>query len=396
MTPTGMGRARQAGADQTSAQAEERTAALLKEIEELKRTRNAVVLAHYYVAPEIQRAADYVGDSFALAKLAVSLPQQVLVIAGVAFMGESMKLLNPGKTVLLPNPQADCPMAHMVERATVDAARAQYGDDLAVACYVNSTAEIKSWSDVCVTSSNAVKIVRALPQRHVLFIPDANLGRYVAQQVPEKHVILNDGCCPYHRAIAADEVRALKAAHPEAQVLAHPECAPEVVALADYVGSTAGIIAYAAQSPAQEFIVLTMEGVSAELAQRCQEEAAAAQIQAGKRGTPRGAGEQGAADGWGVPCCTADKRTASAAGEKGAGNAANGQGAPAPSSEPRKRFYFPVQATCPEMASITLEQVAACLRPDDLAASPCAVQVSAAMAAPAKRMLDRMLELAAQ
>ena len=370
MASTGRGRARQTGTDHTTARAGERTAALLKEIEELKRTRNAAVLAHYYVAPEIQQAADYVGDSFALAKLAVSLPQRVLVIAGVAFMGESMKLLNPGKIVLLPNPQADCPMAHMVERATVDAARSQYGDDLAVACYVNSTAEIKSWSDVCVTSSNAVKIVRALPQRHVLFIPDANLGRYVARQVPEKHVILNDGCCPYHRAITVDEMRALKAAHPKAQVLAHPECEPEVLALADYAGSTAGIIAYAAQSPAREFIVLTMKGVSAELAQRCQEEMAASQARAGEQGMPCGAGEEDAAD---------------AASEQGAHS---GMG--------EKRFYFPAQATCPEMASVTLEQVAACLRPKDLVASPCAVQVSAATAAPAKRMLDRMLELAAQ
>ena len=170
-------------------------AELIEAIQQLKTQRDAVILAHYYVAPEVQAVADYVGDSFYLAKLAKSLPQQTIVLCGVEFMGESAKLLNPTKTVLLPEPGADCPMAHMVKRETVDAARAEYGDDLAVVCYVNSTVEIKSWSDVCVTSSNAVKIVSELPQQHVLFIPDQNLGRFVAEQVPQKHVILNNGYC---------------------------------------------------------------------------------------------------------------------------------------------------------------------------------------------------------
>ena len=140
-------------------------AELVEAIQQLKAQRDAVILAHYYVAPEVQAVADYVGDSFYLAKLAKSLPQQTIVLCGVEFMGESAKLLNPTKTVLLPEPGADCPMAHMVKRETVDAARAEYGDDLAVVCYVNSTVEIKSWSDVCVTSSNAVKIVSELPQQ---------------------------------------------------------------------------------------------------------------------------------------------------------------------------------------------------------------------------------------
>ena len=179
---------------QTRGGALERAAAVPAEmrerIEELKSERDAVILAHYYVEPEVQTVADYVGDSFYLAKLAKTLPQQTIVLCGVEFMGESAKLLNRDKTVLLPEPAADCPMAHMVRRATIDGARAEYGDDLAVVCYVNSTMEIKSWSDVCVTSSNAVKIVRELPQHHILFIPDRNLGRHVAQQVPEKHVII--------------------------------------------------------------------------------------------------------------------------------------------------------------------------------------------------------------
>lgn len=248
---------------------DERTAALVAELEDLKKRNDAVVLAHYYVAPEVQAAADYVGDSFYLAKLAVKLPQKTIVLTGVEFMGESVKLLNPSKTVLLPEPQADCPMAHMVQKMTVDAARAQYGEDLAVACYVNSTVEIKSWSDVCVTSSNAVKIVSELPQKHVLFIPDRNLGRYVAEQVPDKHIILNDGCCPRHEAISLEELRDLKAAHPAAKVLAHPECTEEVLAEADYIGATSGIIGYAEKSDASEFIIVTVQGVLYELEQRC-------------------------------------------------------------------------------------------------------------------------------
>lgn len=242
---------------------------LLERIDRLKRERDAVILAHYYVAPEVQAAADYVGDSFYLAKLAVSLPQRTIVLCGVEFMGESVKLLNPSKIVLLPEPLADCPMAHMVRRETVDAARRQYGDDLAVACYVNSTVEVKSWSDVCVTSSNAVKIVSELPQSHVLFIPDRNLGRYVAEQVPGKHVILNQGCCPRHEEVSLDELRELKAQHPAAKVLAHPECTAEVLAEADYIGATSGIIAAAEADDADEFIVVTVRGVLYELERRC-------------------------------------------------------------------------------------------------------------------------------
>ena len=238
-------------------------------VERLKAERDAVILAHYYVAPEVQAIADYVGDSFYLAKLAKTLPQSTIVLCGVEFMGESAKLLNPEKTVLLPEPAADCPMAHMVQARTVEQARSQYGDDLAVVCYVNSTAEIKSWSDVCVTSSNAVKIVSELPQHHVLFIPDQNLGRFVAEQVPDKHVILNKGYCPRHQVISLQELVELEEEHPDALVLAHPECTEEVLAEADYIGSTAGIIKFAEQSDAREFIIVTVRGVLYELERRC-------------------------------------------------------------------------------------------------------------------------------
>ena len=237
------------------------------EIETLKKERDAVILAHYYVPAEVQRIADYVGDSYFLSKLAAGLPNPVLVYCGVSFMGESGCLLNPEKTVLMPDPEADCPMAHMVRREDVEKARAEY-DDLAVVCYINSTAEIKTWADVCVTSANAVKIVRELPNRNILFIPDRNLGRYVARQVPEKNVMTVQGCCPVHEGISPREIAALKAAHPQAEILVHPECNEAVTAMADYIGSTAGIIAHASGSAAPSFIVATEVGVEYELRQR--------------------------------------------------------------------------------------------------------------------------------
>lgn len=230
-------------------------------IEKLKKEKNAVILAHYYAPLEVQEIADYIGDSFYLSKLAVKLTNPVLVFCGVSFMGESAKLLNPGKTVLMPDASADCPMAHMVEQSVIDEARARY-EDLAVVCYVNSTAEIKSWSDVCVTSANAVKIVRNLPNQHILFIPDRNLGHFVAEQVPEKHFLYNEGYCPRHEFMSADEVRVLKEAHPQAQILVHPECNNAITAMADYIGSTSGIINYAGEhTDCQEFIIGTVSGV---------------------------------------------------------------------------------------------------------------------------------------
>lgn len=306
-------------------------AELVAAIKELKAERDAVILAHYYVAPEVQAVADYVGDSFYLAKLAKSLPQQTIVLCGVEFMGESAKLLNPEKTVLLPEPCADCPMAHMVKRETVDAARAEYGDDLAVVCYVNSTVEIKSWSDVCVTSSNAVKIVSELPQHNILFIPDQNLGRYVAEQVPDKNVLLNKGYCPRHHIITPEQIIDSEEAHPDALVLAHPECKADVLAEADYIGSTAGIIKYAEESDANEFIIVTVAGVLYELERRC----------------------------------------------KGTG----------------KKFFFPAtRPTCINMDMITLEKLVRCLETGE---GEVEINVTPEAADQAKLTLDRMLEYAA-
>lgn len=240
---------------------------LAKEIEELKRERNAVLLAHYYVDDAVQEIADYVGDSYYLAKVALKESKDVICFAGVSFMGESAKILNPDRTVIMPDQLADCPMAHMVDLDKIQKVRDEY-DDLAVVCYINSTAEIKSYSDVCVTSSNAMKIVKSLPQKNIFFIPDENLGRYIGSKLPEKNFIYNDGFCHVHTSITADNVKKAKEAHPGAEILVHPECTMDVVELADYVGSTSGIIDYATASDADKFIICTEMGVLYELKQK--------------------------------------------------------------------------------------------------------------------------------
>lgn len=235
-----------------------------EQIQALKKEKNAVILAHYYVPDEVQEIADYIGDSFYLSKVATTTDADVLVLCGVSFMGESARILNPEKTVLLPDMEADCPMAHMADREKIQELKKQY-EDLAVVCYINSTAELKTCADVCVTSANALEIVRALPNRHIFFIPDENLGRYVASKIPDKHFIFNDGHCPVHARLNREAVERAKKEHPGAEVLVHPECVPEVLALADYIGSTSGIIRYAGGSSCKSFIICTEEGVLCEL-----------------------------------------------------------------------------------------------------------------------------------
>lgn len=233
-------------------------------ITNLKKEKNAVILAHYYVPDEVQEIADYVGDSFYLAKVAKESDAEIIVFCGVSFMGESAKILNPNKKVLMPDMSADCAMAHMVKSGIIEKMRQQY-EDLAVVCYINSTADLKCQSDVCVTSSNAVKIVKALPNQNIFFIPDKNLGSFVAKQVPEKNIILNDGCCPIHAKISLSHLEEEKKKHPGALVLTHPECEKEVVQCSDYIGSTADIISFANKSDAKEFIICTEEGVNFKL-----------------------------------------------------------------------------------------------------------------------------------
>jgi len=239
---------------------------LIENIKNLKKEKNAVILAHYYVSPEVQAISDYVGDSFYLAKIAKSSDADIIVFCGVSFMGESAKILNPSKKVLMPDILADCPMAHMVADGKIEAMREKY-EDLAVVCYINSTAELKCKSDVCVTSSNAVKIVKNLPNKNIFFIPDKNLGGFVSELVPEKNIILNDGFCPIHAKVSEKELLEAKKEHPEAPVLSHPECEKNILDLSDFIGSTADIINFAKGSDAEEFIICTEYGVEFKLAE---------------------------------------------------------------------------------------------------------------------------------
>lgn len=240
---------------------------IIEEINRLKKEKKAVILSHYYVDDDVKEVADYTGDSYYLSKVAKETDADIIVLSGVSFMGESAKLLNPEKTVLMPDSHADCPMAHMATVEYIEKVKEKY-DDIAVVCYINSTALLKSHSDVCVTSANAVKVVKTLTNKNILFIPDENLGRYVASQIPEKNFIFNPGFCPIHKGISAAELAECKKKFPDAEVLTHPECTEDVLALSDFIGSTSGIIKYAGESKAASFIICTECGVLYELRER--------------------------------------------------------------------------------------------------------------------------------
>ena len=229
-------------------------------IQALKKEKNAVILAHLYQRPEVQDIADFVGDSLDLSRKARDTGADVIVFCGVWFMAETAKILSPKKTVLIPEPDAGCPMADMVTAEDVQRLRAEH-PKAAVVCYVNSSAEVKAASDICCTSSNAVKIVQSLKEDEIIFVPDQNLGAYAARFAPDKHFILHSGFCPTHHRIKPSDVLEAKAAKPGAKVLVHPECTPEVVALADFAGSTAQIIEEALRSPEKEFLIGTESGV---------------------------------------------------------------------------------------------------------------------------------------
>lgn len=239
----------------------------VEKITKLKEEKDVVILAHYYVDGEVQEIADFVGDSYYLAKQATKVKQKNILFCGVTFMGESAKILNPDKKVYMADDTADCPMAHMADVDKIRQVREEY-PDVAVLCYVNSTAEIKAESDVCVTSSNALKIVKELPNEHIYFIPDYNLAHYISELVPEKKFIFNDGFCHVHKSIHSEDIEAAKNAHPEALVLAHPECTADTLKLADFIGSTSEIIDYATSSDCKEFIICTEMGVFFELMQK--------------------------------------------------------------------------------------------------------------------------------
>ncbi|HWR61651.1 MAG TPA: quinolinate synthase NadA [Clostridia bacterium] len=233
---------------------------LTDEISRLKKERNAIILAHNYQVPEVQDIADVVGDSYSLSKHAADTSSGVIVFCGVHFMAESAKILSPDKTVLLPVKSAGCPMADMVTAPKLRELKAKY-PEAAVVCYVNSSAEVKAESDICCTSSNALKVVQSVKNRQVIFVPDENLGSYVASKVKDKEVILWKGFCITHKRVKAEEVKKIRELHPNAKILMHPECEPEVQKLADFLGSTSEIIKYAGEIPEKDIIIGTEEGV---------------------------------------------------------------------------------------------------------------------------------------
>jgi quinolinate synthase len=236
-------------------------AALEAEIRALAKEKDAVILAHNYQLPEVQRIADHVGDSLGLAIIGKQVPQRTILFCGVHFMAESAKILAPEKRVLLPNLSAGCSLADSITAESLEDWKERYPDH-AVVTYVNSTAEVKALSDICCTSANAAAVVRSLPQKKILFTPDKNLGRWVASKVPEKEVVVYDGVCPIHDVLRAASVSRVKTAKPEAVIIAHPECRADVVEIADEVCSTTGMLsAVERHRDAKTFIVATEHGI---------------------------------------------------------------------------------------------------------------------------------------
>lgn len=241
---------------------------LQDEILKLKRDTDTCILAHSYMSQEICEIADFTGDSYALSVKAKCAPNKNVLMCGVRFMAETVKMLSPQKRVWLVNPSAGCPMAEQMDREVIAEVKKTF-PDYAVVAYINTTAELKTIADVCVTSSSAVKICRAIPQKNILFIPDINLGTYVKEQVPEKNFKLLSGGCPTHARMEEADALAAKKAHPEALFLVHPECRPEVVKHADFVGSTSGIMDFAVKSDKKEFIIGTENSIVEHLQFAC-------------------------------------------------------------------------------------------------------------------------------
>ncbi len=233
---------------------------LTRKIKELKKDKGALIVAHNYQRDEIQEIADITGDSYALAREVTRAREKVVVFCGVKFMAESACMLSPDKTILLPVEESGCPLADMITVEKLRKKKDEY-PEAAVVCYVNSTAAVKAESDVCCTSSNAIQVVKSLKEEKVIFVPDKNLGRYVRERVPEKELILWDGYCVVHMRLTKEEVMRTKELYPSAEFIAHPECRKEVLELADYTGSTAGMIKYVKKSSCGEFIIGTELGI---------------------------------------------------------------------------------------------------------------------------------------
>lgn len=238
------------------------------EILRLKKENDICILAHAYQSQDIWEVADYVGDSFGLSQQAAKTPQKTVLMCGVRFMAETVKILSPDKMVLLSHPEAGCPMADQMDKDLILQMKEMYPGYTVVA-YINTTAELKTICDVCVTSSSAVKIVRKIESPDILFIPDCNLGDWIAKQVPDKNIKLVHGGCPTHLRMTVKDVEKARKAHPNALLALHPECHPSVTALADYVGSTTGIMSYAEKSDAREFIIGTENSIAAHLQFKC-------------------------------------------------------------------------------------------------------------------------------
>ena len=243
-------------------------AQLQQKINELKKEKDVCILAHSYQAHEILEIADFTGDSYKLSVDASKVENKNILMCGVRFMAETCKILSPEKTVYLAQPTAGCSMADQMDRQLISQVKEMY-PDYAVVAYINTTADLKTICDVCVTSSSAVKIVNNMPEKDILFIPDCNLGDYVAKQCPDKNIKLLNGGCPIHACVNTDDVKKAKAMYPNAELLVHPECTPEVVAMADYVGSTSGIMNYAVNSDKTDFIIGTEISIAEHLQYMC-------------------------------------------------------------------------------------------------------------------------------
>lgn len=241
---------------------------LAQRIEELKREKNAVILAHYYTTPEVQAVADFLGDSLALSVKARDIDAPIILFAGVNFMAETAKVLSPDKKVLLPVPEAGCSLAESCDAEAFAAFKAKYPDHKVVS-YVNTSVGVKALTDVCCTSSNALQVVNSIPtDQPIIFAPDRNLGSYIQKLTGRDNMVLWDGACTVHEEFSLEKILKLKEEHPAAKIVVHPECKAYIVKVADYVGSTAGILEYCGKSDADEFIVVTEAGILAEMRKR--------------------------------------------------------------------------------------------------------------------------------
>ena len=238
------------------------------EILKLKKENDICILAHCYQGHEILEVADYVGDSYALAKKAAEVENKTVIMCGVRFMAETVKILSPQKTVILSNSGAGCPMAEQITPDEIKEIKSK-NPDICVVAYINTTAELKTLCDVCVTSASALKIISSIPSKDILFIPDINLGSYIKNNLPQKNITLVDGGCPYHKSACLEDKERAKKLYPNAKLLVHPECNPGICEGADYVGSTTGIMDYAKKSSAKEFIIGTENSIVEHLQFEC-------------------------------------------------------------------------------------------------------------------------------